>query len=288
MTDWTGSGTMTTTAALEEVRKLVGRNLLGLTQHLALYGDEEAQNAAIDAAVLFADATVELELNTKLGTKKIMSWPEDDKVEGVDYDILEEPYDFHRTDYIQWGYLKLRVHPVQSVQRLRLKLGEETTLITYPIQWIRIDKKSGNLSIVPTPGAGWGGMLLQSGQFFIPYLSMGWISDNIPQIIAIDYTAGLGGVSDYGSETFKPEYMNLAEQRARLAAKKILLDLSDSVEHGVSSQSISEDGITQSISYARNGAMTLFGAKIQKIEQDWEEFKVYWHGRNTGIQFTVV
>jgi len=272
--------------ASAEERAGVSHCLLGLSTHLALYGDATAQNAAIDEALADADARIERELQVTLGTVRVKSWPEAGLEKGDDYDVDEEPYDYHAEQFRRFGFLRLRRKPVISIERVRIMLGPENKILTYPSQWIRINHKLGHLSIVPTPGAGWQGIVMQSGYYLLPYISFGYIQDNLPQIIAVDYTAGLGDGASYG-EHFDPQYGDLRHQRGRLAAAEILLDLSNSVAPGIGSKSISEDGASQSVSYTRGGT-TLFGAQIDRINTDWETFKKSWFDSNVGLVFAVV
>lgn len=258
------------------------RCLAGLDEFVAsALGDAAAQDAAIDSAIADADARIRRELMIEMGTVRVASWPDDDMVLGTDYDVEEEPYDFTSAQFRRWGFVRLRRRPVQSVQRVRLMLGRHNTILTYPQQWIRINKRSGHLSIVPTPGAGWSGLVLQGGTYFIPYYSSGWMGDNIPQVIAVDYTAGLGG--DYA----KDEYADLRHQRARLAAAELLQYLAHAKHPGVQSISISEDGASESVSYTRGGK-PMFQDFIDAVEAEWRQFKQSVEGTETGIGFTVL
>lgn len=267
-------------------REHVRRCLIGLESFFAKFGDVTAQNTAIDHAITDANARVRRELHVELGTVRVVSWPEASKVEGTDYDVTEEPYDYSSSQYRAWGFLRLRRRPVQSIERVRIMLGPTNTVLTYPSEWIRLNKKPGQLSIVPTPGAGWSGMVLQNGQYFLPLLSHGMLSDNVPHVIAVDYTAGLGNALSY-DEDADANYADLRHQCARLAAQELLVDFSNMVAPGIQSTSISEDGASESITY-RRGNNVMFGDLIARIETDWERFKAEWRGTETGIAFTVL
>ena len=260
------------------------KGLLGLDSYLELFGDQDAQNAAIDEAIAAADARVMRELHLTLGTSVIKAWPD----AGAEYDVEEEPYDFHREQYRRYGFLQLRRKPVVSVERVRLMFGPSNTVITYPSEWVRLNKLAGHLSIVPTPGTAWQGLILQSGAYYLPYISGGtWLQDSVPQMIAVDYTAGLGDAGEAGADA-DPRFADLRHQRARLAAREVLMDLSNAVAPGISSKSISEDGASESVSYARASGKPLFGAQIDQIEADWLSFRKSWEGTMQGISFTVV
>jgi len=286
--DWTGTGWQSeeSQAGYDELRDAVRGCLIGMEQYFALIGNEAAQIVALDNAIRAADARLQRELQVYLDTKVIKSWPSEDLIQGQDYDIEEEPYDLHRHEYAQYGFIRLRRRPVRSIERVRIMLGRENTVFTYPEQWIRVNAAVGHLSIVPTPGAGWQGMIMQSGAYYLPYLTSGWVRDNIPQLVAVDYTVGLGGAADFG-EGSDPLLADLRLQRVRLAARELLLDLSNAVAPGLNSRSISADGLSQSVSYTR-GPKPLFGAHIDQIEADWKRFKQTWRESDIGIMLTAV
>jgi hypothetical protein len=172
---------------------------------------------------------------------------------------------------------------VQSIQRVRLMLGPKMTIFVYPAEWVRVKKKQAQLQIVPTPGYAFQNLVMASGLYYLPYLSAAPIYDEYPQLIAVDYTAGITAES-----LATEEYADLALQISRLAAREILLRLANTISPGISSSSISEDGASESTSYARGVTKTLFGGHIDQIETDWTNFKTAFVGENTGIMFTVL
>jgi len=239
---------------------------------------ETAINQKLATSIAQARARVQRELHLTLDTTVIKSNPD----AGVQFDVEEEPYDYFTSDYRHFGWLKLRRRPVQSVERVRLMLGPQMTIFTYPREWIRVRHKQAHIQIVPTPGAAFQNLVMANGLYYLPYLSAAPIFNEYPQLIAVDYTAGIGDA------LASDEYADLALQIARLAAREVLLRLDNAVSPGVQSRSISEDGASESTSYARGQTKTLFGAHIDQIEADWERFKLMWQGHNTGPIFTVV
>lgn len=175
-----------------EVAMVRNNGLLNLTRYMAYYGDATAQANVIAGKLRNVDARIQREILVTMKTQRIKCDPDVNMVLGRDYDIREESYDYYRTQYAAYGFMRTIRRPIVSVERVRLMFGPENTIVTYPATWIRIDHKSGQISIVPTPGAGWSGIVLQTGQYFLPYLSNGWCREAVPQIIAVDYTAGLG------------------------------------------------------------------------------------------------
>lgn len=182
----------TPVSPLAEVRMVSNNGLLNLDRYMAYYGDADAQAAVIKGKLRNVDARMQRELLVTMKTQRIKADPESTFVLGRDYDIREDTYDYHRSQYAAFGWIRTRRRPIISVERVRLMMGPSNTVVTYPSAWIRVNHKSGHVSIVPTPGPGWSGIVLQTGQYFLPYLAGGWIRDSVPQIIAIDYTAGIG------------------------------------------------------------------------------------------------
>lgn len=258
---------------------VIRRGLAGLSEFMSRYGDESNQNQAIDEALDAADARMKREIHVTLKTLRVVSNPDPDAVAGIDYDVEEEPYDYHRSQYGQFGYLRLNRQPVISIQRVRMMFGRDNKLVEYPLQWIRLNKKAGQISIMPTPGFGWSGAVLQTGQYLLPQLTSGWIRDDVPQVLSVDYTAGLGDRL-YGDD----EMADLRMMRYRLAAQEVLKDLAPMVAGGGVSKSISEDGASESTSYGRMA----FSGTIDQIETDWKQFKQSWRDTQAGIRFVAV
>lgn len=153
--------------------------------------------------------------------------------------IQNEAHDYHVTDYLNWGWLQLFKVPVISVQRVRgvFPLGGE---VVYPTEWIQVSGESGQCSVVPAQG-NISAMIIGQGGSFLP-ITAGGVS-KIPNMWRIDYCAGMD------SEDLP---RMIVEAIAKLACVDLLTILSALVRPiGVTSESASIDGLSQSMSYAQ-------------------------------------
>jgi len=160
--------------------------------------------------------------------------------------------DYEANDYQNWGFMRLFHRPLISVQSWKAQYPLNTTLITYPLEWIRIYKTEGELRLVPTVGT--------ITTFFIP--SGGTLPyvlgrQMIPQFNIIEYTAGF--------EADKIPFLinKLIGMKACIEVLSILGDLI--LQAGIQSSSLGIDGVSQSLSTTKSGAGA-FAGRIQLYE----------------------
>lgn len=127
----------------------------------------------------------------------------------------------------QWGFIATRNKPLVSVQSLKFIYPANGGNVTeFPTEWLRLDKKYGQIRIVPTAGSlaafASVAMFAYSGQRLIPHM------------VHVTYVAGINAARDY------PELIDAVK---KLAVLKL-------IEDGFPGQSgsISADGLSQSIS----------------------------------------
>lgn len=142
---------------------------------------------------------------------------------GYDY----APGDFGHND--KWGYIKLRNKPLQSVSRVRFAYpGGPTAHYDLPLDWLRMDKRHGQVQFVPSSTA----FAAPLNAFVMQAIGNG---RTIPLAIQITYVAGLpNAAGDF------PELLDAIYKKASL---KIIEDA-----YLPQSGSISADGLSQSIS----------------------------------------
>lgn len=146
-----------------------------------------------------------------------MPWAEDPA-----YDFDPEMWQGER-----WGFIGTRNKPIVSVKSLKFIYPAANGSTTeFPLGWLRMDKKYGQIRIVPTAGSVAAfssvAMFAFSGQRVIPHM------------IHVSYVAGINAAKDY------PELIDVVK---KLAVLKL-------VEDGFPGQSgsISADGLSQSMS----------------------------------------
>lgn len=168
--------------------------------------------------------------------------------------INSEEHDYHGSDYMDWGWLQLYKVPVRSVSQLRGVFPPNTNVITFPNEWIQIRGESGQLNVVPNQGA-IGAFVIGQGGDFLPLIYGGGVT-KVPNLWQVDYVAGMN-----------PDDMPrmIVEAIAKLASIDILRIMSDLARPiGVTSESASIDGLSQSMSYQ----LPAFQARIQGYLED--------------------
>lgn len=163
---------------------------------------------------------------------------------------VEEPgYDYD-SGFFQddrWGYIVTRRRPVISVIALNLVYPNPlTTVYEIPNDWIRLDKKYGHIRLVPASST----FVAPLGAFIMQAIGGG---GTIPGMIQLQYVTGYQDV--------KAEMPAIVNVIYRLALLNIIEE-----NFEPSSQSISADGLSQSISWDPQKQRdlieeTLFGPK---------------------------
>lgn len=149
-----------------------------------------------------------------------------------------EKHDYIRNDYQNWGWIQCLHKPVKEVRAVRLMYGNRPS-IEIPHDWIQLNKLTGQITLFPQSGSansliiGQTGLLygFQSQWAYAPYL---W---------EVDYVAGI----DENDPTMPIELLQEAiNKRAAMGIMAVWGDLI--LGAGIASQSVSIDGISQSLS----------------------------------------
>jgi hypothetical protein len=152
-----------------------------------------------------------------------------------------------------WGYMRLPFKPVQAVHSMVITFPSPfLSNYTVPSDWIRLDRKYGDVRLVPTTTAA----VTPVGAFALQVMGGGF---TYPQAIQIRYRCGLINANGTVRTSFAPRWNDLVDVVKRMAILKIL---QDSFLPG--SASISADGLSQSNSFdfdkwQSNVDTTLFG-----------------------------
>lgn len=169
-------------------------------------------------------------------------------------EIRNEVHDYHIQDYMNWGWLGLYQVPVQRVLKFRGMYPLSTRGVEYPNEWINIRGDSGQITIVANHGS-LASLTIGQGGMFLPILyNQG--AGHIPDLWYVDYVAGMD-----------PENLPrpIVEAIAKLACMDILSIFSDLTRPiGISSESASIDGLSQSTSYT----VPAFQGRLTRYESD--------------------
>jgi hypothetical protein len=155
----------------------------------------------------------------------------------------------------RWGLMRLPYRPVQQVNSVIISFPAPFLQnYTVPGEWIRIDRKNGDLNLVPTTTAA----TTPVGAFALVAMAG---SITYPQAIQVRYSCGLTNASGQVATSFAQEWDDLVDVVKRIAIAKIfkMMMLPQSA-------SISADGLSQSNSFNYKAWQddineTLFGPK---------------------------
>lgn len=170
-----------------------------------------------------------------------------------------EKVDFNHTEFQQWAYTKASYN-INSVYTFDGMLGEQS-VISYPQAWLStrsINNRgvSRNVYIVPNGLANASSVYLGSSYTLYYYLGG---AQTIPNYWRLGYVTGFDKIPD-----------DITFMIGKLAAIQMLLILGEIVGGsglvGMSSQSLSLDGLSQSVSKANGGS--IFAQRIRQYSAD--------------------
>lgn len=160
--------------------------------------------------------------------------PSDAEIEALNGQpwAIDPGYDYAPGDFAfndKWGYIKMRNKPLHSVSRVRFSYpGGPTAHYDLPLDWLRMDKKYGQVQFVPSSTA----FAAPLNTFVMQAIGQG---RTIPLAIQFTYVAGLDNVQQ-----------NYPELMDAIMKKTVIKVVEDAFLP--QSGSISADGLSQSIS----------------------------------------
>ena len=178
-----------------------------------------------------------------------------------------ESHDFYRDDWKQWGFLRLDEFPIVSIDRISLKPPGASVPIDLDVSKIvKVQKHAGqvNLSFIDASGI----TMAISGMGYSSLLYQDWI----PDFIEVEYTAGF--------TSLPRNIKDIIGMQAAMGPLNILGDLIAGA--GVASQSLSIDGLSQSVSTTSSATNAGYGSRIiqyrKQIEDQAKFLTSYWKG----------
>ncbi len=188
-------------------------------------------------------------------------------VAGVDYDLLEVPYDYTSARFERWSLIKARHRPIITVENVVYALPPNFGILICPKPWITADPNSGIVRIVPVEGA----MAVTSpgAGMWLPFFTMGQMN-HVPQFSQMSYTAGIYPLGD-----------DLIDALAMLAAAKTLQVYNLAYYPGVQSFTHAVDGFNQTVALRGKGP---FVDTIQQLQAEVEAFLRRYRTAHNGIR----
>ena len=250
-----------------------GESLLGIVQQKidAAIGDFETKMGAflvprriMAAAVNYTPQKVTSVADETNGGFGVLDQP---AVAGVDYDMLEVPYDYTARRFEKWSTLKARHRPIISVENIVFALPPNFGILIVPKPWITADPNSGIIRIVPVEGA----MAVTSpgAGMWLPFFTMGSMTQ-VPQFTQMSYTAGVS-----------PVPADMVDAVAQLSAAKVLEVYEAAFYPGVQSMSHNVDGFNQSVQFRQGGP---FAAQIKRFTDNADAYMKAWRQGHSGVR----
>ncbi len=260
-------------AGLPLIGTATGESLLGIVQQKidSAIGDFETKMGTflvkrriMAAAVNYTPQKVTSVADEKNGGFGVLDQP---AVAGVDYDMLEVPYDYTARRFEKWSTLKARHRPITSVENIVFALPPNFGILIVPQPWITADPNSGIVRIVPVEGA----MAVTSpgAGMWLPFFTMGQMNQ-VPQFTQMSYTAGVDPVPD-----------DMVDAVAYLAAAKVLEVYNAAFYPGVQSFLHSVDGFNQSVTLRNKGPFT---DQIAAYKTNADDYMKAWRQGHSGVR----
>lgn len=148
-----------------------------------------------------------------------------------------ERHDYERNDYQNWGFIQLDHNPVKEVKRLTLMYGDKRS-VEIPLDWIQLNKLTGQITLFPSAGSANSLIIGQTGLLF--GFQSQW--SYAPSLWEVEYVAGF----DENDKSLPLGLLTEAVyKRAAMGILNVWGDLI--IGAGIASQSVSIDGVSQSI-----------------------------------------
>lgn len=190
-----------------------------------------------------------------------------------------ERHDYIRNDYQNWGFIQLDHNPIKEIKQLNLTYGNRPS-VEIPLDWIQLDKLTGQITLFPSAGSANSLIIGQTGMLF--GFQSQW--DYAPMLWEVEYVAGI-------DEKDKNIPFNLIQEaifkRASMGILNVWGDLI--IGAGIASQSVSIDGLSQSIGTTQSAMFGGASARVQEYAKDIDErILPILRQKFGGIRMTVV
>lgn len=172
-----------------------------------------------------------------------------------------ERHDYIRNDYQNWGFIELAHKPVKEVKRLTLTYGNRPS-VEIPLDWIQLDKLTGQITLFPSAGSANSLIIGQTGMLF--GFQSQW--DYAPQLWEVEYVAGIDEKDPSMPVSLLTEAVY---KRCACGVLNVWGDLI--IGAGIANQSVSIDGVSQSIGTTQSAMYGGASARVQEYTKDLNE-----------------
>lgn len=172
--------------------------------------------------------------------------------------MFVERHDYIRNDYQNWGFIQLDHNPVAEVKSLIMYYGDRPS-VEIPPEWIKLDKLSGQITLFPAAGSANSLIIGQTGLLY--GFQSQW--DYAPMLWEVEYVAGI----DRNDKSMPLELLRQAiAERASIGILNVWGDLI--IGAGIANQSVSIDGVSQSIGTTQSAMYGGASARITQYNDD--------------------
>ena len=172
-----------------------------------------------------------------------------------------ETLEYNRSDFHNWGYIET-TYPLTELVQLYGKIGE-FSLIKLPIEWQATYENSDDriqsrvINIIPIGSSARYNQLIAGGLA----IHLGLLAYNtIPNFWQVEYKSGF--------KKIPPEIADVISKMAVINLYNILADLE--LGAGISSQSLSFDGFSKSVSTTASAMYSSLSAKVEMYRKELE------------------
>lgn len=197
--------------------------------------------------------------------------------------VIEENRDYIRQEFMSWGYIRT-MYPIDFIDNLEGWINDICQL-TYPKEWLSIKRIESvaiyrNIYLIPNTGSREGAVMTNNSMIYngiSPHL--GWFGQTyIPNYWRTRYVTGW--------DKIPADLMDLV---GKIAAINILAIIGDVLYGiGLSSISISLDGVSQNTPLTRSAAGGLFAGRIKTYSDQINQMLPALKSKYRGIPIEIV
>lgn len=197
--------------------------------------------------------------------------------------VIEENRDYIRQEFMSWGYIRT-MYPIDYIDNLEGWINDVCQL-TYPREWLSIKRIESvaiyrNIYLIPNTGSREGAHMTNNSLIYngiSPHL--GWFGQSyIPNYWRTRYITGWDEIP-----------ADLFDFVAKLAAINVLAVIGDVLYGiGLTSISISLDGVSQNTPLTRSAQGGLFAGRIKTYTEEMNQVLPILKSKYRGIPFEVL
>jgi len=168
--------------------------------------------------------------------------------------------DYDIAAYKDYVFIQLPKYPIvaNSVVQVRLNFTD-TVGINFPESWFKIYEKAGQIQLLPNVSTLSSVLIAQTGQLLPRVVH----TSRAPSILKVVYQAGIADNAD----NVPPTINQAIGLSAAIYLLQMLGDIGPGGQPGLTSQSLSMDGLSQTIATANSATSNLYGSTILQYDK---------------------